>query len=586
MDEGLKQEEGDISPPTSPVISKETQEATATSKDHDECAEETHDLSKDIQAHVEVSHANTEETLAKTEGTHLNTEVTHAHSKEPLSESPNGHSEETSTQSKSLDGPSGEPHNTDSSSLLSDSKAEANSLGLKHQSEKSDESSSGKQEPPTSPQATHLKCQVCHLQNTKLSACSACKSVYYCSIQCQKKDWKEHKAACCFVSAKQKQMEEEEAERRRKEALKTKIGDFKLGPIVGTGNFSEICHAIDRRNSQTRAIKIINKMRVKQLRKEKDVLMEKHCLMRLKDNPFVPNLYDTFTDDLSLYIVTDLVDGGELWERVKGFGVFQLSLVKYFMASILKAVASCHAIGIVHRDLKPENILLTKATSEIRLIDFGTARDMQHPEIKGAGNGSTPRRVYEHYIGTPNYMAPECIRNKDSNYKSDVYSLGSLFFQLFTGFPAYTGPSEYLIFKVSLEQKPPSLPGVIPEEAYELICLMTEKDFNKRISITEAMQHRFFAGVDFENILPFSEAAKIFRPVERILSDLKEKITKETKLTLPELERLLKEGLDDQKTPIEGLEEEERKEFEMRLQFLKRQLKHYFEIQEIEFFKF
>jgi serine/threonine protein kinase len=229
--------------------------------------------------------------------------------------------------------------------------------------------------------------------------------------------------------------------------------------------------------------------------------------------------------------------------------------------------------------------LLTK-DRQIRLIDFGTARDLQHPEIKGAGNGSTPRRVYEHYIGTPNYMAPECIRNKDSNMKSDVYSLGSVFFQLFTGFPAFTGPSEYLIFKMSLEQKPPKIVGVIPEEVYELICLMTEKDFTKRISIEEIKRHPFFEKVDFEKNLSFEEAAKSFRPVEKLLTEIKEEVLQSSKLKKEELEAAISKTISSKIKEANSLEEKEKKEFEDRLRFLRRQLKHFYEIEEIEFFKF
>jgi serine/threonine protein kinase len=60
----------------------------------------------------------------------------------------------------------------------------------------------------------------------------------------------------------------------------------------------------------------------------------------------------------------------------------------------------------VHRDLKPENIMLDN-TGRLKLIDFGTSRDMLNPEIKGSGNGRKDKKVFEHYVGTPNFMSPE-----------------------------------------------------------------------------------------------------------------------------------------------------------------------------------
>ena len=67
--------------------------------------------------------------------------------------------------------------------------------------------------------------------------------------------------------------------------------------------------------------------------------------------------------------------------------------------------------------------MLTK-DDEIKLVDFGTSRDMFHPEIKGSGNGAKGKRVYHHFIGTPNFMAPEKIHNQESDFKSDIFALG------------------------------------------------------------------------------------------------------------------------------------------------------------------
>jgi serine/threonine protein kinase len=70
---------------------------------------------------------------------------------------------------------------------------------------------------------------------------------------------------------------------------------------------------------------------------------------------------------------------------------------------------------------------------EIKLIDFGTAKDLSRPDIKGSGNGLKGRKPFEHYVGTPQYMAPECIHNKASEKISDVYSLGGVLWFLKTG---------------------------------------------------------------------------------------------------------------------------------------------------------
>ena len=138
--------------------------------------------------------------------------------------------------------------------------------------------------------------------------------------------------------------------------------------------------------------------------------------------------------------------------------------------------------------------------NRIKLVDFGTSRDLQNPSMKGSGNSAHGKKIFEHFVGTPNFMPPECIRNKDSCFKSDIWSLGGLAFQFVTGFPPFIGKSEYLIFKQILEEELKFPEGLFKEDYKELIQWMMKKEINERPTVQEIKNHRFFKDFDFDNI--------------------------------------------------------------------------------------
>ena len=155
--------------------------------------------------------------------------------------------------------------------------------------------------------------------------------------------------------------------------------------------------------------------------------------------------------------------------------------------------------------------MLTKDEKIIKLIDFGSCKDMdgtefnrQFDENRKKQNSRKP--LYKDFVGTPNYMAPECCRNKGSNQKSDMWSLGCVLFQLFTGFPPFLGKSEYLIFLRSIEAKLFFPEDIIDESAIDLIKHLICVDTKTRYSIDDVLNHNFLKNENnktFKNKYPF-----------------------------------------------------------------------------------
>lgn len=142
----------------------------------------------------------------------------------------------------------------------------------------------------------------------------------------------------------------------------------------------------------------------------------------------------------------------------------------------------------------------------------------------GSGNSSKGKKVFDHFVGTPNFMAPECIHNWDSTPKSDIWSFGCLAVQLVTGFPAYMGGSEYLIFEKALN-KPPVLVDFLFDETFkDLILSILKKDAAERLDIEQIMKHPFFKDWDFDAIPSYSFCKDNMTPVEKHLFKLRQEI--------------------------------------------------------------
>lgn len=270
-----------------------------------------------------------------------------------------------------------------------------------------------------------------------------------------------------------------------------RIEELTRTKILGSGNFSRIYLVEEYRTKRLFAMKEYSKKDAERRKKTQDLIMEKYVLNKLKGLKRVVYLDDTFKDDFNIYFNMEYLPGGELWEMIHCFGLPSKAEIKYYFYKLVLAVEEIHSRGIIHRDLKPENVMLSENKTDLKLIDFATSWDFENPSMKGSGNGSTGRRIYYHFVGTPQYMPMELVRNKGSYPQSDIYSLGCILYQLICGFVPYPGPGEYVIFKKTDEGKI-DFYSFFTEQEKDLIINMTKKEYTDRISIQQIKEHPYF----------------------------------------------------------------------------------------------
>mmetsp|Transcript_59991 Transcript_59991/g.193128 ORF Transcript_59991/g.193128 Transcript_59991/m.193128 type:complete len:556 (-) Transcript_59991:194-1861(-) len=201
---------------------------------------------------------------------------------------------------------------------------------------------------------------------------------------------------------------------------------FRFESKLGEGGFGTVQRGQDKRTELCRAVKRVRKKDAKEVAK----LHEEIEIMRLLDHPNIVRLMESFEDRKYIYLVLELCEGGELFERIVAAGVFTENIASACLKQMFLAINYLHQNHIMHRDLKPENWLLATredvGKSPLKLIDFGISRRFE-PGV--------PARTK---AGTPNYVAPEVLAGRYDE-KSDVWSLGVIAYILLAGSLPFSG---------------------------------------------------------------------------------------------------------------------------------------------------
>lgn len=284
-----------------------------------------------------------------------------------------------------------------------------------------------------------------------------------------------------------------------KEIMKGKtfnLHDYISLDIIYLGNLSEISIVENKKTKDKYILKSFQRKKIHQLYKEMELLNEKNTIEKIKNHLNIISYYGTTKDEFKIYFLYEYIKGEDLQKKIGNYGLKSEQLVKFYFIQILNSIKYLHSLNIPHRDIKPDNIMITEDKKKIKLIDFGSSCDLDNLSNEKAYDEiikkeKVQKKIFKYFIGTPGFIAPECIHNKFSDKRSDYWSLGCLLYNLLTGFPPFLGESTFDILEKASEGKYIFPNGILSNDAIDLINKIIIVDADKRLNIDQMLSHPF-----------------------------------------------------------------------------------------------
>ena len=260
------------------------------------------------------------------------------------------------------------------------------------------------------------------------------------------------------------------------------VGPYEIVAPLGKGGMGEVYSARDARLRREVALKLLSAADANDDESLRRFLRETHVVASL-NHPNIVAIHDTGTHRGVPYAVTELLRGETLAERLRGGPIAEKRATE-IACQVADGLAAAHARGVVHRDVKPDNIFLTN-DGRAKILDFGIARiekprtgasllnwgDSPHGSMSGGTSGNV-------LVGTAGYISPEQIRGKRADPRSDVFSLGAVFFEMLTGRQTFMRETAVDTLGAVLRDDPRKFPEVekIPEKLRPYVFRCLEKD--------------------------------------------------------------------------------------------------------------
>lgn len=267
----------------------------------------------------------------------------------------------------------------------------------------------------------------------------------------------------------------------------TQVGNYVLKRKIGEGAFAEVRLAVHQETGEEYAVKVFDREALPKVHFERDIKKEIKIMQHLR-HPNIVSIHAVLVTDKKLYLVMELVRGGELYDEIVSKRRVDERTSRRYFQQIVDAMAYCHRRGVVHRDLKPENLLLD-GNGNVKITDFGMSwmKDNINPALKA-------KQLLRTQCGTPKYMAPEIIVRPAEGYdgeKLDAWECGMVLYALLAGYLPFSGEDDNMVFKSILNGKL-KYPSHFSPGAKDILSRLLEKDPLKRASLSDIRQHFWF----------------------------------------------------------------------------------------------
>ncbi|CAK56765.1 unnamed protein product (macronuclear) [Paramecium tetraurelia] len=278
------------------------------------------------------------------------------------------------------------------------------------------------------------------------------------------------------------------------EGGKISLKEFLSQGVIGRGQFGKVLKVKMKLNQKEYAMKAIKKQDIINYGLVENTMLEKKVL-EYSNNPFVIRLQYSFQTENKLYLVMDLVNGGQLLKIInkQPYKRFSLHQAQFCTAEVVLGLEYLHdKLKVIYRDLKPENVLVTD-DGHLKLTDFGLSKQYESDSMK-----------FFTIAGTPEYLAPEIISNSGHNHTVDLWCLGIFIYEMLTGRTPFrdeannTRNVEKKIAEGAIE-----FPDYLNEESQDIILKLLNKNPDQRLghkSTQDIKDHAFFRNINWDDV--------------------------------------------------------------------------------------